>query len=216
MHLRLLNATFLGAGREAQFSLPYPALPRLPDVAARDRIQGPRQRHVRMDATSCPSLEHEELCSVSTDERRSEPTVTKSSRREKFMAVAPELLHLLEVGLAACAVAIVVVGVVYLFRMFVGYDSPQEPAAFLRMFEDTLSALLLLVVGVELAIMLCLRRPESLIEIMFFVIARKVLIKTEHVYELIVAVAAMAALFAIEKYLMVGERKLFGTERKGE
>ena len=80
------------------------------------------------------------------------------------------------------------------------------------MFENILSALLLLVVGVELAIMLCLRRPESLIEIMFFVIARKVLIKTHHVYELIIAVAAMGALFAIDKYLVT--EKLIGSKKE--
>ena len=70
-----------------------------------------------------------------------------------------------------------------------------------------LSGLLLLIVGVEVALVLILRRPENLLEIMFFVIARKVLIKTEHVYELLIAVVAIGALFAIRKYLMVNSSK---------
>ncbi len=136
-----------------------------------------------------------------------------SGGRRRVTGLVPELLHWLEVALAACAVAVVVVGGIYLVRIFFEAGLPTELAEFSRVFEDILSALLLLVVGVELAIMLWLRRPESLIEIMFFVIARKVLIKTEHVYELLIAVAAMAALFAIDKYLVA--EKLIGGKGKG-
>jgi hypothetical protein len=49
--------------------------------------------------------------------------------------------------------------------------------------------------------MLIRRTPESLIEVIFFVIARKMLIKTDHFYELLIGVAALAGLFAIRKYL---------------
>jgi apolipoprotein N-acyltransferase len=135
-----------------------------------------------------------------------------SSREHKilkrFMEIAPELLHWLEIILACCAVVVVLFGAVCLCRVFLATGFPHELAEYTEMFEDILSALLLLVVGVELAIMLCLRRPESLIEIMFFVIARKVLIKTHHVYELVIAVVAMGALFAIDKYLV--PEKLIG------
>ena len=46
-------------------------------------------------------------------------------------------------------------------------------------FEDLMADILILVIGVELAIMLVRRTPESLVEVMFFVIARKMLIKTQ-------------------------------------
>jgi hypothetical protein len=49
--------------------------------------------------------------------------------------------------------------------------------------------------------MLIRRTPESLIEVIFFVIARKMLIKTDHFYELLIGVVALAGLFAIRKYL---------------
>jgi hypothetical protein len=71
-------------------------------------------------------------------------------------------------------------------------------------FEEVLSSILLLVVGVELAILLVRRTPESLVEVMFFVIARKMLIKTDTFYQLLIGVVALAGLFAIRKYL---ERK---------
>jgi hypothetical protein len=55
--------------------------------------------------------------------------------------------------------------------------------------------------GIELAILLVRRTPESLVEVMFFVIARETLIKTGPFYELLIGVVALAGLFAIRKYL---------------
>jgi hypothetical protein len=59
----------------------------------------------------------------------------------------------------------------------------------------------LLVVGIELALMLVRRTPEALIEEMFFVVARKMLITAGSFLDLIIRVAALAGLFAIRKYL---------------
>ena len=69
------------------------------------------------------------------------------------------------------------------------------------MFEDILSDVLLLVVGIELAIMLIRRTPESLIEAMFFVVARNMLIKTETFTDLLIGVVALGGLFAIRLFL---------------
>jgi hypothetical protein len=72
-------------------------------------------------------------------------------------------------------------------------------------FERLLSAVLLLAVGVELAILLIRHTPESLIELMFFVIARRILLKTDEFYELLMGVAALAGVFAVRKYLLRGQ-----------
>ena len=125
---------------------------------------------------------------------------------ERLSKGALAIAHWLTLALAACVILVVLAGAACLFRLVPTHDMiPKDLAAFYKTFQDVLSALLLLVVGLELAVMLVLRRPESLVEIMFFVIARKVLIKTDHVYELLIAVAAIAALFAVEKYLMAGD-----------
>jgi len=112
------------------------------------------------------------------------------------------VVHWLTLVLALCVTLTVIAGGVCLFRLVPSEGIPGTLDKFYPMFEDVLSALLLLVVGLELVVMLVLRRPESLVEIMFFVIARKVLIKTDHVYELLIAVVAIAALFAVKKHLM--------------
>jgi len=131
-----------------------------------------------------------------------------SSPKARFSNGLREVLHWLEILIAIGAIVFVVIGAVQVAGMSAHLLSVDGLKGFSVGFEEILSALLLLVVGVELAIMLVLRRPESLVEIMFFVIARKVLIKTEHVYDLLMAVAAIGGLFAIERYLISRRREL--------
>jgi hypothetical protein len=66
-----------------------------------------------------------------------------------------------------------------------------------------LGYLLLLVIGLELALMLIRHTPGSVIEVMFFAIARKILIYTNETYEFLIGVVALAGLFAIRRFLFV-------------
>ncbi len=111
------------------------------------------------------------------------------------------LLHWFEVGLAGLSVVFVALGAVYLLQELGHFDLDLVKYGLHTQFEGLLADILLLVVGIELAIMLVRRTPESLIEVMFFVIARKMLIKTGAIHELLIGVAALAGLFAIRKYL---------------
>jgi len=131
----------------------------------------------------------------------------------RFRRSVRESLHWLEAMIAFGAIAVVLVGGGQLLWIVAGLSCPANMQEFVQVFEELLSGLLLLIVGVEVALVLILRRPENLIEIMFFVIARKVLIKTHHVYELLIAVVAIGALFAIRKYLMVDSRKSQGEQQ---
>lgn len=113
----------------------------------------------------------------------------------------PELLHWLEVAVAAIAVIFVAIGAVSLLLSIGGFWAELGRQGIQQTFQSVLSDILLLVVGIELAILLVRRTPESLVEVMFFVIARKMLLETEAFYELLLGIAALAALFAIRKYL---------------
>jgi len=113
------------------------------------------------------------------------------------------ILHWFEVLLAVLSVAFVVIGVIYLILKIPNIFSLVSDQGVHFVLEDVLSDILLLVVGIELAIMLVRRTPESLVEVMFFVIARKILIKTDNFYEILIGVAALAGLFAIRKYLEI-------------
>ena len=134
--------------------------------------------------------------------QRNAPSLSTWQVREfRVLDILTELLHWIEVTLAAVSVAFVAIGIAYLIGQLLGFSAAVEQADLQTSFEELLSDILLLVVGVELALMLVRRTPESLIEVMFFVVARKMLIKTDTFWDLILGVAALAGLFAIRKYL---------------
>jgi len=120
---------------------------------------------------------------------------------KRLRNLLPEILHWMEILVAALAVVIVVMGTVTVIMSIGGLWGDLQQGGVHSVFENVLSEILLLVVGIELAILLVKRTPESLIEVMFFVIARKMLIKTGAFYELLIGVVALAGLFAIRKYL---------------
>lgn len=140
--------------------------------------------------------------------QRSAPSLSTWRVREyKVLDVLTELLHWFEVILAAVSIAFVAIGILYLAGQLFGFNAAVEQTNLQTSFEELLSDILLLVVGVELALMLVRRTPESLIEVMFFVVARKMLIKTDSFWDLILGVAALAGLFAIRKYLQTTPKK---------
>ena len=112
------------------------------------------------------------------------------------------ILHYFEVCLAVISVFFVVLGVIHLLREIPHFNELLGKGELHQTLEGLFSDILLLVVGVELAIMLIRRTPESLVEVIFFVIARKMLIKTDAFYELLIGVIALIGLFAIRKYLI--------------
>ncbi len=119
----------------------------------------------------------------------------------KFSAI----LHYFEVGLAVISVVFVVLGVIHLLREIPHFNSFIDKEGLHQALEGIFSDILLLVVGIELAIMLVRRTPESLVEVIFFVVARKMLIKTDAFYEILIGVVALAGLFAIRRYLVESE-----------
>lgn len=70
------------------------------------------------------------------------------------------------------------------------------------LFQGFMAHTLLLVIGLELALMLLRHTPSSIVEVLIYALARKLLIHADTAYELFIGVAALAGLFAIRKYLM--------------
>ena len=68
---------------------------------------------------------------------------------------------------------------------------------------------LLLVIGVELVVMLCLHVPGALIEVLLFAIARKLILlpKTSGMIYLFLGILAIGIIFGIRKYLLNQEEK---------
>jgi hypothetical protein len=98
-------------------------------------------------------------------------------------------------------VIFVALGVLFLLGELLLFRETLRETTLHTSFEEILSDILLLVVGIELALMLVRRTPEALIEVMFFVVAWKILIKADTFLDLVIGVVALAGLFAIRKYL---------------
>ena len=58
-----------------------------------------------------------------------------------------------------------------------------------------------LAIGVEFVKMLCTHRPGTIIEVLLFATARQMIVEHLNVYETLVGIGAIAALFAIRKFL---------------
>lgn len=108
----------------------------------------------------------------------------------------------LETIFAVFVIISVIIGAVELFHYVRNILFAQPPDIY-NMFRDMLGYLLLLVIGLELALMLIRHTPGSVIEVMFFAIARKILIYTTETYEFLIGVIALAGLFAIRRFLFV-------------
>jgi len=116
------------------------------------------------------------------------------------MKIINKLLFWLEMFLGLIILSIVIFGLV----MFIGLIAQHQITSwseFHSTFEIIMSNIFLLVMGLEMAVMMIFRKIELLPEILAFVIARKLLLLTTNIYEIILGVLAIAGLFAVRKYL---------------
>ncbi len=144
---------------------------------------------------------------------------SKHASENKVLNLLAEGLHWFEVGLAALSIIFVALGVLFLFNELLHFRDILEQTTLHTSFEEVLADILLLVVGIELALMLVRRTPGALIEVMFFVVARKMLIKADTFWDLILGVAALAGLFAIRRFLDYSppsQRRLSGPSKQEE
>ncbi|MDL2293681.1 transporter [Ruminococcaceae bacterium OttesenSCG-928-D13] len=69
-------------------------------------------------------------------------------------------------------------------------------------FNEFLSNVFNLIIGVEFTKMLCKHTPDTVVEVLLFAIARQVVITHGNIWESILGVVAIAGLFAIRKFLI--------------
>ena len=120
------------------------------------------------------------------------------------------ILHWLEIFIAIFVIFLVIMGTYSVISIFIQVDLGNTGTEFYHNFEELLSNILLIIIGIELAILLIRRSPESLVEVMFFVVARKMLIKSHGFLDILIGVVSIAGLFAVRKYLehTVPERQM--------
>jgi hypothetical protein len=117
--------------------------------------------------------------------------------------------YYLEIILALFIIAATIVGMVDLAR-YLGLIFKTNAIETYMIFQKFLGHVLLLVVGVELVIMLLSHSTSSVLEVMLYAIARKLLIYSDTTLDIAIGIVAIAMIFAIRKYLFTKEIKLEG------
>lgn len=117
--------------------------------------------------------------------------------------------YYLELLLAIFIIIAIVISVLDLVKYLV-LILKTNPMDTYEVFQRFLGHILLLVVGVELVIMLISHTTSSVLEVVLYAIARKMLIYSDRMLDFVLGVAAIAAVFAIRKYLFTKEIKIEG------
>lgn len=121
--------------------------------------------------------------------------------KQNFIKIA----HFFEILLSMVILIVIFLGIFDILReIYAAYIIDFAHPVNYDQLNDFLAQILLLVIGVELVIMLCLHLPETLLEVLLYAIARKLLLipKTAGVADLLLGVLAIAGIFVIKKYLM--------------
>lgn len=112
------------------------------------------------------------------------------------------LLHGIELGLACVVIVGVVVSFIFQIPNFIGADWSQTET-----FMSFLEAILHLAVGIELARLLISYNISTVIELLVFVLARKILLYEESSVGLVLLVLSVIALFA-SRYFFIKRPKI--------
>ena len=117
--------------------------------------------------------------------------------------------YYLEIVLALFIIAAIIISAVDLAK-YIYIIFKTNPIDTYLVFQKFLGHILLLVVGVELVIMLMSHSTSSVLEVVLYAIARKMLIYSDTTLDIALGVVAIGMVFAIRKYLFTKEIKLEG------
>ncbi|MCL2457039.1 MAG: transporter [Defluviitaleaceae bacterium] len=106
-----------------------------------------------------------------------------------------------EFGMACLLLVVITVKLAELSLVLAGFEIIMLDMDF----KEILSALFILVIGIELAKMLIKHTPESVIDVLLFTIARQLVMYHDRPIDNLIGVIAIAGLFAAKKYFMKGD-----------
>ena len=121
---------------------------------------------------------------------------------EKVKNGIRKITFYLEFILALFIIAAVIIGMVDLIKYMV-LIFETNPIDTYDLFQKFLGHVLLMVVGVELVVMLVYHSPGSVMEVLLYAVARKLLIGNQGMGEFALGILAVAAIFAIRRFLFV-------------
>ena len=108
-------------------------------------------------------------------------------------------------GFFETILAVVVLIAVILYTIPMIFDFFNPSSLFNTSFDVFLSQILGLVIGIEFVKMLTRHTPGAVIEVLVFAIARQLIVYHTSTFETLIGILAVAAAFAIRKFLFVKE-----------
>ena len=135
------------------------------------------------------------------------PNINMNLIKKKLVKYATGL----ELILALCIVLAIAIGLITIIRyLFLIFQTDVSETYFIM--KKFLAVALLLVIGVELVLMLLSHSTSSILELVLFAIARKMLVYSETMMDLLIGTAAIAIIFLTRKFLMSPK---YSYEREG-
>ena len=121
--------------------------------------------------------------------------------------VVEGVAYALQMVIAALIAIGLVIGIIDLTRYFANLYSVSTSQSY-DLFQNFLAYALLLIIGVELILLVLYRSTRQVLELILFVIARKMLIYSHTMLDLVLGTLALAFVFAIQRYLVLKEEDL--------
>lgn len=110
----------------------------------------------------------------------------------------------LELVLAVALVIAILIGMVDVVK-YIGYIFNADFVDTYDVFKSFIGFTFLLVIGIEFVLMLIAHSANAILELVLFVIARKMLIYSENMLDLLLATIAIVGVFVIKKFLLTQE-----------
>lgn len=119
---------------------------------------------------------------------------------KKIERLMKHFILVIEILLAAFIMITVLLSVkdiiVLIYTVFM-----TEATSSYEILQGLLAHILLLVVGLELALMLITHSAGNVLEVILYAIARKMLISSTNTMDILLGVVSLAIIFAVDKYL---------------
>lgn len=121
--------------------------------------------------------------------------------RKSNLILINRVVYVLEIILSLLLVIGIIISIPDLVKYFVSILNSPKGISY-SLYQEFLSHVLLLVIGLEFTLMMIAHADSSVIYLMVMVIARKMLIYGDTTIDLLIGVVAIFILFVIKKYFM--------------
>ena len=117
-----------------------------------------------------------------------------------------KITYIIEMVITVLLAIGIIIGLIDLVKYFREIFT-ASPAESYDLFQDFLGYALILIVGVELILMILYHSTKSILELVLFVIARKMLIYAQTMTDLVLGTLAVAIVFATLRYLVQDDKE---------